>query len=101
MGQAHPRTARDLAVTGPALQLQCQLMELAETGKPALLIPTPGQTEQEYVAGYLRDRGHHFMAEQGTLDLPAAVQSDLPPKPYQPPHLTATSVARFLEEVLG
>jgi len=77
------------------------IMELAETGKPALLIPTPGQTEQEYVAGYLRDRGHHFMAEQGTLDLPAAVQSDLPPKPYQPPHLTATSVARFLEEVLG
>lgn len=77
------------------------IMELAEIGKPAVLIPTPGQTEQEYVTELLSGRGHHFAADQTTLDLPAAVAGGLPEHIYQPPHLTATSVERFLEEVLG
>jgi hypothetical protein len=33
------------------------IMELVSLGKSAILIPTPGQTEQEYLAGLLRDRG--------------------------------------------
>jgi UDP:flavonoid glycosyltransferase YjiC (YdhE family) len=77
------------------------IMELAELGKPAVLIPTPGQTEQEYVAEYLAGKGHFFAADQAGLDLPAALAMGAPPVPYVPPHLTATSVGRFLEEVLG
>ncbi|HEY8692964.1 MAG TPA: glycosyltransferase [Chloroflexota bacterium] len=77
------------------------IMELAELGKPAVLIPTPGQTEQEYVTGYLSAKGHFFAADQSSLNLAEAVAAGDPPKPYQPPHLTETSVQRFLEEVLG
>jgi UDP-N-acetylglucosamine transferase subunit ALG13 len=33
------------------------LMELASLGKSALIIPTPGQTEQEYLAEYLSEKG--------------------------------------------
>lgn len=77
------------------------IMELTELGKPAVLIPTPGQTEQEYVTEYLSARGHFFAADQSSLDLAAAAASGAPPKPYQAAHLTATSVQRFLEEVLG
>jgi hypothetical protein len=33
------------------------LMELTALGKSAIIIPTPGQTEQEYLAGYLSQKG--------------------------------------------
>ncbi|MFN8211474.1 MAG: glycosyltransferase [Bacteroidales bacterium] len=33
------------------------IMELASIGKSAILIPTPGQPEQEYLAGLMYDRG--------------------------------------------
>ena len=29
------------------------IMDLVSLGKSAILVPTPGQTEQEYLAGYL------------------------------------------------
>jgi uncharacterized protein (TIGR00661 family) len=32
------------------------IMELVSLGKPALLVPTPGQTEQEYLARYLSEK---------------------------------------------
>lgn len=38
------------------------LMDLAAIGKKALLIPTPGQTEQEYLAQYFMDQ--HIMPAQ-------------------------------------
>ena len=54
------------------------LMDLAILGKKALLIPTPGQTEQEYLAHYLRQksglmtqRQNHIILER---DIPAALQ---------------------------
>ncbi len=38
-------------------------------GKKALLIPTPGQTEQEYLARYHRDKGLLYAVKQNKLDL--------------------------------
>ena len=46
------------------------VMELAELGKKALFIPTPGQTEQEYLAWYYARRGWFHAASQYRLDLP-------------------------------
>jgi uncharacterized protein (TIGR00661 family) len=46
------------------------VMELAELGKKALFIPTPGQTEQEYLARYYARRGWFHSASQYSLDLP-------------------------------
>jgi len=50
------------------------LMDLAVMGKKALLIPTPGQSEQEYLAGNLTKRGLFFSTKQALLDL----QHDIP-----------------------
>jgi len=45
------------------------IMELAELGKKALLIPTPGQTEQEYLGRYYAARGYFHSVSQFALDL--------------------------------
>jgi len=46
------------------------VMELAELGKKALFIPTPGQTEQEYLARYYAERGYFHAVNQYDLSLP-------------------------------
>jgi hypothetical protein len=46
------------------------MMELAELGKKrALLVPTPGQTEQEYLSGYYEENGWYHSCDQADLDL--------------------------------
>ncbi|TAK44576.1 MAG: glycosyltransferase [Saprospiraceae bacterium] len=45
------------------------IMDLAKTGRPAILIPTPGQTEQEYLAARFSRQGVFCVQEQGHLDL--------------------------------
>lgn len=49
------------------------IMDLAKLGKPALLIPTPGQTEQEYLAGKFRREGVFAVQQQEALDLAKAM----------------------------
>jgi predicted glycosyltransferase len=53
------------------------LMDLAVSGKKALLIPTPGQPEQEYLGKSLQERGFFFCQSQSVLnlsrDLPVAL----------------------------
>jgi uncharacterized protein (TIGR00661 family) len=45
------------------------VMELAELGKKALMIPTPGQTEQEYLGRFYAERGFYHCVSQYKLDL--------------------------------
>jgi uncharacterized protein (TIGR00661 family) len=45
------------------------LLDLAACGKRALLIPTPGQTEQEYLAEYLAAKGFFWYKSQSEVDL--------------------------------
>lgn len=45
------------------------LMDLAAMGKKALLVPTPGQTEQEYLAKYLHARRFALYRTQKELSL--------------------------------
>jgi UDP-N-acetylglucosamine transferase subunit ALG13 len=75
------------------------LMELAELGKKALLIPTPGQSEQEYLAAYHERQGHLHAVLQKDLHLIKDVQvaGQYPGLPNL--HPTATSAQRFLELV--
>jgi uncharacterized protein (TIGR00661 family) len=51
------------------------IMDLAALGKKAILIPTPGQTEQEYLAQSLMKRGWIFSMSQADFDLLAAVKN--------------------------
>jgi len=43
------------------------IMDLAALNKKALLIPTPGQTEQEYLASYMNKCGRHISLPQKNL----------------------------------
>lgn len=50
------------------------LMDLAAIGRKAVLVPTPGQTEQEYLATYFAER-HGFLAmAQDAVDVAAAFE---------------------------
>jgi uncharacterized protein (TIGR00661 family) len=49
------------------------IMDLAELKKKALIIPTPGQTEQEYLADYLAEKGMFLSCSQHHFDLSAAL----------------------------
>jgi predicted glycosyltransferase len=61
------------------------IMELAALGKRAFFIPTPGQTEQEYLAEHTKKMGWWYTITQDQLniarDLQLAWQSK-PPKEF-------------------
>jgi len=48
------------------------IMDLVMLNKPAILIPTPGQTEQEYLAQSLHSRKFFYKLEQKNLDFEKA-----------------------------
>jgi uncharacterized protein (TIGR00661 family) len=49
------------------------IMDLAGLGVNAVLVPTPGQTEQEYLAEYLYKKGLFFTMTQDDFDLGKAI----------------------------
>lgn len=44
------------------------IMELVSLGRSALLVPTPGQTEQEYLAEWLSEKGWFYTINQAEID---------------------------------
>jgi UDP-N-acetylglucosamine:LPS N-acetylglucosamine transferase len=50
------------------------IMDLAVLGKKAILIPTPGQTEQEYLAQRFFEKGIFYTQKQAELNLPEALK---------------------------
>jgi len=48
--------AADIVISRPGYST---LMDLAWFGKKAIFIPTPGQTEQKYLAKYLKEKGYY------------------------------------------
>jgi hypothetical protein len=50
------------------------LMDLVKLGRSAMLVPTPGQPEQEYLAGYLEARGWFRQMRQEALSLSLAAE---------------------------
>ena len=49
------------------------IMDLARLGKKAIFIPTPGQTEQEYLAEYFMEKGICFAQKQNDFNLQTAI----------------------------
>jgi UDP-N-acetylglucosamine transferase subunit ALG13 len=49
------------------------VMDLARLGKRALLIPTPGQPEQEYLGNFLAGKGSAFCVKQSAFSLREAL----------------------------
>lgn len=50
------------------------IMDLIVLGKQAIFIPTPGQTEQEYLADYYFENGIFFRMSQKELDINVALK---------------------------
>ncbi len=51
------------------------IMDLAILGKTAILIPTPGQTEQEYLGSYLSEKGYFHLTQQKVPELDAVFKN--------------------------
>ncbi len=51
------------------------LMDLAKLKKKAILIPTPGQTEQEYLAGFHFKKNHFFSVTQKNFSMELALKA--------------------------
>jgi len=58
------------------------VMDLVALGKKALLVPTPGQTEQEYLAKYYMDQKISVAQSQGALDLKRGIQDAVASKGF-------------------
>lgn len=50
------------------------VMDLLALGKTAMLVPTPGQTEQEYLAGYLSEKGLFLKMTQKDFSVLKAIE---------------------------
>ncbi|HTR30147.1 MAG TPA: glycosyltransferase [Puia sp.] len=50
------------------------VMDLAQLGKRAIFVPTPGQPEQEYLGRYLEEKGLGISVDQRGLALKEAIQ---------------------------
>ena len=50
------------------------VMDIAALQKKSILVPTPGQTEQEYLASYYMEKDIALAASQQFFSLPAEVQ---------------------------
>lgn len=75
------------------------IMDLAALQMPAILIPTPGQTEQEYLAHYHFAKKHFYTVEQDRFDLEEALeyaQGFDGVKPLPTKNLLSNAVAEFL-----
>ena len=76
------------------------VMDLVEHGKRALLIPTPNQTEQEYLAAYLSHQ-HYFVAlpQLAGLNLGRALHACEQTRLFDPPWKTEESLRRVTDSV--
>lgn len=57
------------------------IMDLVVFGKKAVFIPTPGQTEQEYLARKLEKQASYYFQQQENIDVELAIKNS---KLYQP-----------------
>ena len=51
------------------------IMDLVKLGKTAILVPTPGQTEQEYLSDYLMEKKYFYSVRQDHFSLEAAIST--------------------------
>jgi len=76
------------------------MMELAELEKTkVLLIPTPGQTEQEYLADHCERHNYFHHVSQYRLRLAKDIENLKDATGFIPPWKTCESVRRFLEAI--
>lgn len=76
------------------------LMDLAALGKKALLIPTPGQTEQEYLALHLHRKYDTVFVKQSKISLDKDIPLALAQKAFALPATTPTTLKKAIDKVM-
>jgi hypothetical protein len=76
------------------------IMELVSLGRPALLVPTPGQTEQEYLSEYMKQRG--WFTNLSQKDLRNGIPDELAAEkiPVELAEQSAALLSKALDELL-
>jgi hypothetical protein len=59
-------------------------MDIVAMGKNAIFVPTPGQTEQEYLAQYFLNKKIYYSQPQKKFDLKEAMEKQKAFKPLLP-----------------
>lgn len=72
-------------------------MDILFTHRPAIFIPTPGQTEQEYLALYWKEKKWFYSESQHRFDLLAAMQQT---DGFSPPYHLALRDNNLLEDAI-
>ena len=78
------------------------VMDLAALQKRSILVPTPGQTEQEYLARHLQQKNFAFCVEQKKFRLKNALElaEAFPYRPYLNPESNLHAVVKSFVEIL-
>jgi hypothetical protein len=75
-------------------------MDVCKLQKKAIFIPTPGQTEQEYLADHLHQQGWCLKISQEDFDI-RAVLSLVKAFPFKIPSFDMTGYKQVIEQFLG
>lgn len=73
------------------------IMDLVRLGKQAILIPTPGQTEQEYLAGWLTEKGYFYSVSQDKIQIQKDIRDAL--KYYPPKESYSMNLGKRLNQI--
>ncbi len=76
------------------------LMDIAAIGKKAILIPTPGQTEQEYLAKRFDEKKLAIVQQQGNLNLKEALEK-LEEMAFVPIKFSGEDYKKEIAELVG
>jgi UDP:flavonoid glycosyltransferase YjiC (YdhE family) len=76
------------------------LMDLAILGKPAILIPTPGQTEQEYLAKYFYEKKIFFSQTQKDFNLGFALEKIKDYNGFSENHYTSMQLEKAVASIV-
>ncbi len=74
------------------------VMDLAALGKKALLIPTPGQTEQEYLADFFAQQNIFLVQKQDDIDLETGLEKVAETTGFQPGQFDTHEFEPILEQ---
>lgn len=75
------------------------VMEIVSMNKKALFIPTPGQTEQEYLGRYFKDKGYFHSVIQEKMDLQTDIKTAENFK--CPVSFNSNNISGLLDEILS
>lgn len=74
------------------------IMDLAALSKKALLIPTPGQTEQEYLADFFGNQNIFLVQKQEEIDLETGLEKVAETSGFQPGQFATNAFFPYLEK---